>query len=434
MPSRCDSGGLRAGRFLLGFIATLASAAASPAQTPLSLDEAIRQARSANARLPLRALEVSLARQRQSEALAERWLKVAVEGDFLYAPAGGYDPVLTNLGDARLQVVARQPVYQGGALKALTARADAGFAAASARYRMADKDLDLEVRSRFAELLAARAEAAGRREGVERLSNYRALLKSRQAFGQGVAADVLKTEVRIALEEAAVAEAEERQDQSRLALNELMGKDPSAPLEPEPLPAPEAPATSSASAWQGAPEIAAAEAEARSAEADLTIARSERKPHLFFNADLGFWVSDTTNLGSEFWDRFWAAKGYSLSLVMAWPVWDNGAFRARVAQADLGLQQARSQVEVERRDARLAWTQAETAMRHLFRQLEILSRAAPDARDSYLEMESRYRGGTASALEVLDAFGAAVDASSRLIDVTARYRVAQAVAIRWSTP
>jgi outer membrane protein TolC len=408
--------------------------AVSAAQSTLSVEDAILEARSANARLPLRALELSLARERRSEALAERWLKVALESDFLYAPASGYDPALTNLGDARLQVVARQPLYQGGALKARATRADADVAAASARYRMADKDLDLEVRSRFAELLAERADLGVRREGIERLRSYQTWLKSRQASGQGVAADVLKTEVRIAFEEAAIAETEERQDEIRFELNDLLGRDPAAPLELEPLGSPAAPSPAAAASWQSAPEIAAAQAEARSAEAEVTIARADRQPRLFVGADLGFWVADTTHLGSEFWDRFWNAKGYSFSLVLAWPLWDAGSARARVAQADLGLQRARAQVEVERRDAYLAWTQAQTAMRGLFRQIEILSRAAPAARDSYLEMESRYRGGTASALEVLEAHSAAVEASSRLIEATARYRVAQAVAIRWSSP
>src|SRR5262249_17674506 len=190
--------------------------AAGLGQTPLTLEEALRIAHQANARLPLPSFEVSSARERLAIAVADKWLRIAVEGDFLYAPASGYDPVLTNLGEARLQVVARQPIFAGGALKAGVERADADLAAASARYRIAEKDLDLEVRSRFAEWLAARAETDVRREGIERLSTYRTSLKSRQAAGQGVAADVLKTEVRIAFEEAALADAEQRLDEARL--------------------------------------------------------------------------------------------------------------------------------------------------------------------------------------------------------------------------
>ncbi len=404
------------------------------AQERVSLDAALREARAANAHLPLPALQVTIAGERQSEARAERWLKVAVEGDFLYAPASGYSPVLTNLGDARFQVVARQPLYAGGAIKAGADRAGAGVEAARARYRMAEGDLELEVRSRFSELEESSLEVAIRREGIERLKTYATSLRSRQASGQGVAADLLKTEVRAALEEATLAETEQRRDDTRLALNELMGRDPAAPLELEPLPPPEPPSETDPAAWQGAPEVIAAEADTRSAEAATTIARAERLPHLFFTADAGFWTADTTSLGAHFWDRLWRDGGYSLSLVFVWPVWDPGAARARIAQADLGLREARLQLNAQRRDARLNWERAQTAMRHLHRQIEILSRAVPDARDSYLQAESRYRGGTATALEVLDANAASVEGAVRRIEVIARYRVARAVALRWSTP
>ena len=432
MPRAAGAAGGR--RLVIAAAASVWFSAAGLGQTPLTLEEALRIAHQANARLPLPSFEVSSARERLAIAVADKWLRIAVEGDFLYAPASGYDPVLTNLGEARLQVVARQPIFAGGALKAGVERADADLAAASARYRIAEKDLDLEVRSRFAEWLAARAETDVRREGIERLSTYRTSLKSRQAAGQGVAADVLKTEVRIAFEEAALADAEQRLDEARLVLNQQMGRHPGEPLELAVLGPPQAPPTTDESAWQNAPEIVAAEAETRSAEAGLTIAQAERLPHLSLNADLGFWVSDTQHLTADFWDRFWAAKGYSLSLMLAWPVWDRGALKARVAEADFGLRQARSRLEAERQDARAAWLRSQAALRNLFRQIEILSRAVPAARDSYLEIESRYRGGTANSLEVLDAYAASVDAAVRLNEVTARYRIAEAVARRWSEP
>ncbi|HEY2798842.1 MAG TPA: TolC family protein [Thermoanaerobaculia bacterium] len=419
---------------LLALGHALGAAPAALGQTPLSLEDALREARAANARLPVSSLDISISREKLGQAQAERWLRVALEGDFLYAPASGYDPVLTNLGEARGQIVARQPLYAGGALKAGVVRADAEVAAAGARYRVAVRDLELEVRSRYDELLAARAEAAARREGVERLTTYRTSLQSRQASGQGVAADVLKTQVRLALEEASIADAEQRADDARLALNQALGREPGGPLELAPLPPPETPSPGEPAPWEGAPEIEAAEAETRAAEAQLAIARAERLPHVSLNADTGFWVSDTTHLSGDFWDRFWGAKGYSLSLTVAWPLWDRGGLRARIAEADLGVRSAQAKLEAQRRDARLAWSQARAAQEHLFRQIEILSRATPDARDSYLQIESRYRGGTATALEVLDAYAAAVDAQVRLNEVIARYRIAQAVSLRWSEP
>jgi outer membrane protein TolC len=48
--------------------------------------------------------------------------------------------------------------------------------------------------------------------------------------------------------------------------------------------------------------------------------------------------------------------------------------------------------------------------------------------------ESRYRGGAATSLEVLDAYASAVDAAVRLSEAISRYRIAQSVVLRWSQP
>jgi outer membrane protein TolC len=418
---------------IAALLCSFAAVAAADGDGPVTLDRALAEALAANAHLPLPALEMTIATEREKEARAERWLKVAVEGDFIYAPPGYSEPI-TNLGEARLQAAVRQPIYAGGALKAAVEKAGAGIEAARARYRMAQKDLELEVRSRFSELLQARVEIEIRRGGLERLSTYRSSLKSRQAYGQGVSADLLKTDVRIALEQSTLVEVEQRADEARLSLNDLMGRNPSAALELEPLPDPGPPREVDAAAWQSAPEIGAAEAAARSAAADSTIAKAERRPRLMLSADAGFLTDDTTHLNSRFWDRFWHDAGYSFSLVFAWPLWDTGAARARVAQASLGLEQARLQLEVERRDARLAWEKARAARDRLYAQIEILSRAVPEAQDSYLQAESRYRGGAATALDVLDAHAAALDAAVRRSDGIARYRVAEAALLRWGTP
>jgi outer membrane protein TolC len=307
-----------------------------------------------------------------------------------------------------------------------------------------ERDLDLEVRSRFAELLQARSEIEVRREGLERLRTYRTSLKSRQTAGQGIGADLLKTEVRLAMEETNLLEAERRLDEARLLLNELMGRDPTSPLSVVPLPPPEPRPGSPEDRWEGAPDVAAAEAEIRSAGAGLSFARSEQRPHLSLDADVGFWGSDTSRLvpldgksskpGATFVDRVRRDAGYSLGLTFSWPLWDHGAARARVAQAELGLERARRSRDLQARGARVQWEQARSTLRSLARQIEVLTRSAPEARDAYLNAESRYRGGSATTLEVLDSYSAAVDASVRLTEATARYRIAQALETRWGTP
>jgi outer membrane protein TolC len=417
---------------------------ASPAPGPVTLEQALSEARASNAKLPIPLLDVSIAREKLKEATAERWLKVAVEGDFIYAPPSGYDPVVTNAGEFRLQAVGRQPLYDGGARRAAVARAEAGVDAAAGRYRIEEKDLILEVTSRYAESLAALEEASARRSAISRLESYRTNLKSRQASGQAVAADLIKTEVRLASEEANILEAERRADEARMTLAALMGRAPADPLALVPAPDPDLAAPVEPADWESAPEIAAAAAEARAADAGLASARAEWRPHLALSADVGFWGSDTSRWipadlkamdpNATFADRVRRDAGYSFSLIFSWPIFDLGAVRARVAQADLELQQAKQKIVAARSDARANGEKARAAATSLAREIALLRKAVPTARDAYLDAESRYRGGAGTSLEVLDAYSAAVDAMVRLSDAVLRYRIARAVAVRWGQP
>jgi outer membrane protein TolC len=417
---------------------------ASPAPEPVTLDQALSEARASNAKLPIPAFDVAIAREKLKEARAERWLKVAVEGAFISAPPSGYDPVVTNSGEFKLQAVGRQPLYDGGARRAAVARAEAGVDAAAGRYRIEEKDLDLEVTSRFAESLAAQEEANARRSGISQLQSYRTNLKSRQASGQAVAADLFKTEVRLASEQTSILEAERRAEEARITLTSLMGRVPGEPMELAPLPAPDLTAAIDPADSESSPEVTAAAADARAADAALSAARAEHKPHLDLSADVGFWGSDTSRLvpadlkamdsRATFADRIRRDAGYSVSLTFSWPVFDFGAIRARVAQADLELKQAKQKIVVARRDVRVGFEQARAVLKTLAREIELLRAAAPVARDSYLDAESRYRGGAGTALEVLDAYASSIDAAVRLSDALSRYRIARALAARWGRP
>jgi outer membrane protein TolC len=53
------------------------------------------------------------------------------------------------------------------------------------------------------------------------------------------------------------------------------------------------------------------------------------------------------------------------------------------------------------------------------------------ARDAYLQAESVYRGGQGTALNVLDAYDAWIQADQNRLDVVYSYRVAEAELYRW---
>ena len=70
----------------------------------------------------------------------------------------------------------------------------------------------------------------------------------------------------------------------------------------------------------------------------------------------------------------------------------------------------------------------------LYQQVQIWARNVPLARDAYLQTQSMYAGGAATALEVLDAFSAWINVSTAYANTVLRYRQAEANAIRWGTP
>lgn len=424
--------------------AMLALAATQPlpqSNSALTLDHAIAVARVANAGLPVAALEVQIGEEARREAEAVRRVQLALTGDFVFAPPNGYDPVLTNGGEERFQLSAGKLLYDGGASAAAIRQADARRGVAAARYRQAVRDVDFEVRVRFAELLAAGREITAQRAGLDRLREYESLLESRQRAGQAVAADILRTRVEITSAEAAVIDAETRQDGARIALNHLMGRDPDTFLTPAPLPPPAPPAGSSPAPWQSVPEIDAAKQAADAASAALEIARAEKKPHLTLLADAGLWGSDTTQFvptdyaathpGATFGDRLRRDLGYSVTLNFYLPLTGFGAIRARIAQAALAVEQAQKNQHATETQAAYEWNLARKVMGRAFRQYQMFSGAEPVARDAFLEAESRYRGGAGSSLEVLDAFSKSVQTAVRAAAAELAYREAEALALRW---
>jgi outer membrane protein TolC len=411
-----------------GALACVILAPALIAQQPLTLDEALREAHSANASLPVAALGVDIARSEVRELQAGRWPSLSVEGGIF---AGGPPAYTTSQG--QLQLAGVDSVYTGGRRRANLNAARYHVDAAGAGYRMAEKDVDLAVRLRFIEVLRADEEITIRQQGIARLRTYLTEVQNRKAAGQPVGSDVLTTQVRLGTEEAVLADAEQTRDEARLQLNDLLGRDPDGPLVLEPLPAPAPPTAPGGEPWLNAPEVRAAAANRGAAESGIAATRAERRPQLALSANLGvlpvFADSDAgtgINSGSGF--------GGMVMLSMSWPFWDGGAWRARLDRAQILATQARDSEAVVRRQSRLAWELANAQLTRLYQQVQSWAHNVPLARDAYLQTESIYNGGAATALEVLDAYAAWITVNDSYADAVLRYRQAEASYLRWGTP
>ena len=422
---RMHSSGAAAAAALL--LVGLAAPPGASAQTRLTLDEALQEARRANARLPVAAIDTLIAGASVAEARGALGPGLGLDGDL-----HGGAPSKYASGDARLQAVVDLPIYDGGRLRADLHTARAGLGLSTARYRTAVADLDLEVRLRFAGILGLDREAELTRRGLDRLERYVDMITARKDSGEPVAADLLKARVRLDSETADLHDVERRRADARLELNDLLGRDPADSLALVPLPPPAPPGPAGPDPWEAAPDLAASNLAHQMELTRIDAVRAERRPHLDLSANAGaepiLGSSDLAPLNTG------RGIGAEVTLNFSWPLWDRGAYRGRLRQAKLGARQAEMETEATRRAVRLGWNEARTDMDHLYRQIQTWEHAVPLAEEAYLQAESSYRGGGASALDVLDAFDQWIQAGRSAAQAAVDYREAEARALRWGTP
>ncbi len=396
------------------------------AQQPLTLEGALHEARAANAQLPLAAFETRIGEAQLREARGMRGPRFSIEGD-----VHGGTPADYAGADSRLQLLAQQPLYDGGALAAGVRVARAGVDERQAQYRIAEKDLDLEVRVAFARVLQLDTVIVMRRLGLARLETYIKVIEARRAGGEGVAADLLKTKVQLGDAEAGLGEAERSRDQAGRAINHLLGRDPDSPLVLVPLPAPVAPPDTVAETWSGAPELRQSDAQIAAAQSSVALVAAERRPHLDLELNAGTQPAFGM-FGSGINNGH--GQGVEFLISLSWPLFDFGRYGARRAQARLVTERALQADVAVRRLVRLAWSQAKAELAARYREVQTRVRTAGIAEDSYLASESLYRGGGATALDVLEAYATWIAANEAAAEAAFNHRVAEAQLVRWGTP
>ena len=396
-------------------------------EPPLTLDEALLEARNANAHLPVAARGVDIARTSVREAKASRSPNLAITSSL---NMGGPLAYTTSQGAA--QAVGAATLFDGGLRRANLSAANFRLQGAGAGFRVVEKDVDLAVRLWFSEFVRAENEITFREQGIERLRSYLSQVQGRRAAGQPVGSDLLTTQVRVGTEEAALADAKRALDEARLQLNDLMGRVPDAPLAVAALPTPALPTTLADSSWLATPDVRAAEANTAATQAAIAATRSERRPQLQVSANLGalpvFGHDSGTGPNSG------SGLGGAVLFSLSWPFFDGGVFRARLDRARLEAEQARDSEVVVTRQVRFSSQLAATQLTRLYQQVDTWNRNIPTARDAYLQTQSMYAGGAATALEVLDAYTSWINANQAYTDAVVRFRQAEANYIRWGTP
>jgi outer membrane protein, multidrug efflux system len=288
----------------------------------------------------------------------------------------------------------------------------------------ANADLDAVWAAREALTLALRAEVAGTWFSVRTLDAQRMVLRESVALrkttldlaqqrlkaGIGTDFDVARAEAEVATAEAELAMLAQRRPALESGLAVLTGQDPSRFSLAGDLAWKEAPRIPSIPAGVPAqlitrrPDVAAAERGLAAAGARIGVAEAAFKPTVKLGGQIGLLTSDVGDVFDKD-SRTWNF-GASFSL----PVFDGGRNRASLSAAKAVAKEARAKFEQAVLSATADVESALGALRALEIRREAQLRAqASTARGASLARE-RYKSGTSSFLDVLEAERSALGA------------------------
>jgi outer membrane protein TolC len=321
--------------------------------------------------------------------------------------------------DIYSEVVLRQLLYSGGRTQGLINQAELDLLRSHERLRRARQAVAFKVAQAFYGLLEAQALLQVQDEAVRQVRAQLEIARKRYEVGTARQLDVLKAEVQLANVQQAQVAAANRVDLARMSLNLAMGRDPETPLAAAP---PETPATEAETEQPAAevipshPEWVQSQLALRRAEAGLRVARSLGLPEVdlraAYNLEGGAFPPDIEN-----WN-----VGVGVSL----PLWDSGDRKGAMQQASARTEQSRVLQEALRQRIELDIKQAQVAIRDAQERMRVTALSVEQARQALAVEQERYRVGTGSSTEVIDAQVALTQAGANAVRAEYDHRVALA--------
>jgi|SRR5712671_1438237 len=370
----------------------------------------------------------------------ERGPDWAVTSDATVAPAGFYDPTITNLGEYDLKLGFNWPLADGG--KKMLARQRSTLDVSAARWQSAQvtRDVGLRAAELAAELLRLQEVASAQLAALEWTISLGSLVRRGVAGGVTSAAD----SIRIGLERDTAASTlqstlqESRTDE--LELLQLIGRDASAHVAiASPPPGSDRPPGAQDSlrliaSAERMPEIALAQITEARGSLDLMEARRRNSATLDLAADAGLAGADLTSAvppdlrnadpNATVMDRLRRDLGASVAFHFRLPVLDRSAARHGLART-AALQAARARSAAERETQRRLALDLLSQWRHAYARLELAIRSREHAEDALLRVKSLYAAGATTLLDLLDARRVAEDTRERLAAARRDSRLAQ---------
>ncbi|HLW76664.1 MAG TPA: TolC family protein [Bryobacteraceae bacterium] len=420
----------------------LASLVAAQAPAKISLDDAIARAKQYSGQIQSANLAALQAREDTVQARANRLATVNAFNQYIYTEGNG-TPSGVFVANDGVHVYNEQAVVHQDLLSLARRgeinRALASEAIAQARVEIAARGLNATVIQDYYAIVSAERRLVNTTNSVQEAERFLDITQKQEKGGEAAHADVIKAQLDLQQRQRDLKDAQVAIDKAKIALGVLIFPnlnsqfevvDDLAQLTP-PVPV----ETQTAAAAN--PDVKSAQAGVREAQYEIEIARYQYLPSFALDVFVGidanqfaFQSVHADDTGRGTLPNFVAPErqnfGYSAQATLNIPVWNWGATRSKVKQAELKRDQAKADLSMAERtfQANLATAQAEAQAAQA--QLDSLRDSSRLAAESLRLTVLRYQAGEATALEVVDAQNTLTQSRNAYDDGLSRY--AQALA------
>ncbi len=406
-----------------------------PSPDVISVPDALSRARQYGGQIQTANLALLLAREDTAQARAARLPSLNASNGFIYTEANGTSSgvYVANNGvhEYTEQAVVHQEVLSL-VRRGEVNRAAAAEAIARARVDVAVRGLSLTVIQNYYAIVVAQRRYANLQISVQEAERFYEITQKLEQGGEAAHSDVLRAQIDLQQRRRDLQEARLAVDKAKIALGVLIFPSFSAEfgvvddLQQLALVPPIAEVQGLAVA--SSPDLTAARASISTAGYDVTVARYGYLPSLgidfFYGINANQFAARTAHPASDPELAYRQNLGYAAQATMNIPVWNWGATRSRIKQAEFRRNQAQLDLTVAQRalQGNIASAHAEAQLAQA--QLDSLRSSADLAVESLRLTFLRYQAGEATALEVVDSQNTVNLARNAYDEGLARYRVA----------
>ena len=412
-----------------GDIQTGLTQAASGPPVNLTLDQAMERARQYSQQVYTAAIAAQFAHEDTVQAKAALYPTVNQFNQFIYTQP---NDTLTGIfvSNDGPHVYNEQILVHGDILsfqkRADYRRAIAAEAVARAKADLASRGLIATVVQNYYGMVVAQRKLANAQQSLREAQNVLDITQKLEQGREVAHADVIKARIQVEQRQRDLQDAQLALDKARIGFAVLLFPNygqqyavaddlDNTPLLP---PFPEI----QARAARNSPDIRAAQSLVEQQNQAITSARWAMLPQLSFDYFVGINANQFALYNRDHLNNF----GQVAQVQMTIPVWNWGAMRSKVKQAELQLRQARQDLSFTQRQLLAELNQFYLEAQVSSSQVASLRVSAADSAESLRLTQLRYTAGEVTILELVDAQSTLVAARNAHVDGMARYRLAVA--------